>query len=263
MESKRQILSYQPLKYCELVTAKILTEAEAKIYNVETNPKNFSPSEIKELNRCVYNESVGSSSEYHWLVYGLGLKAEKPNKIYRNWKAITLEDYKDVAKYGYTRYYGLDYGFANPTACVEVIYNGDMSFYIRPLLYKPMREMSAPLGEILKSKGVPTGNVTFIWADSVDREPGEEIHLTNDLRANYSLNAVKTSKPSYKARFEFINKVRIYYVADDDFENEYENYEYWYVNDQNTEKPIKKNDHYMNAVEYCIWGIKEYLDIMI
>lgn len=26
---------------------------------------------------------------------------------------------------------------------------------------------------------------------------------------------------------------------------------------------IKKNDHYMNAVEYCIWGIKEYLDIMI
>ena len=74
---------------------------------------------------------------------------------------------------------------------------------------------------------------------------------------------MKTSKPSYKARFEFINKVRIYYVADDDFENEYENYEYWYVNDQNTEKPIKKNDHYMNAVEYCIWGIKEYLDIMI
>ena len=55
----------------------------------------------------------------------------------------------------------------------------------------------------------------------------------------------------------------IYYVADDDFENEYENYEYWYANDQNTEKPIKKNDHYMNAVEYCIWGIKEYLDIMI
>ena len=263
VESKRQILSYQPLKYCELVTAKILTEAEAKIYNVETNPKNFSPSEIKELNRCVYNELVGSSSEYHWLVYGLGLKAEKPNKIYRNWKAITLEDYKDVAKHGYTRYYGLDYGFANPTACVEVIYNGDMSFYIRPLLYKPMREMSAPLGEILKSKGVPTGNVTFIWADSADREPGEEIHLTNDLRANYSLNAVKMSKPSYKARFEFINKVRIYYVADDDFENEYENYEYWYVNDQNTEKPIKKNDHYMNAVEYCIWGIKEYLDIMI
>lgn len=262
-ESKRQLLSYQPVNYSKLVQDKRITSKKAKDYNFDTNPLKFNDKDLRELKRCVYNEEVGSSSEYHWLVYGLGLKSEKPNKIYKGWKAIRLDEYNKVKEYGYNVYYGLDYGFANPTACVEVIFNGDNSFYVKPLLYKPMNKMSGPLGEILKSVGVPIGNVTFIWADSADREPGEEIHLTNELRANYGLNAVKTSKPSYKARFEFIDKVNVFYVEDADFENEYDNYEYEYINGFPTEKPIKKNDHYMNALEYCIWGIKEYLGLMI
>lgn len=262
-ESRRQLLSYQGVKYCGAVIEKILTEEEAKKYNVELNKKDLAPSLLKELKRCQYNESVGSASEYHWLVYGLGIKAEKPNKIYKGWNVISNEDYRKISKFGYTKYYGLDFGFANPTACVEVMYDGDFGFFVKPLLYKPMNQMTAPLGEILKSKGVPVGNVTFLWADSADKEPGGEIHLTNDLRANYGINAVKTSKPTYKARFEFINKVRVSFVADADFENEYENYEYEFINGEPTERPIKKNDHYMNALEYCIWGIKEYLNLMI
>ena len=122
--------------------------------------------------------------------------------------------------------------------------------------------MEGPLGEHLKYAGVPIGNVTFVWADSADREPGSDISLTNDLRILYAINAVPTSKPSYKARFDFINQARIYYVDDGDFDNEYQNYEYEFINGENTGKPIKKNDHYMNATEYCIWGIKEYLGIM-
>lgn len=262
-ESRRQILSYQPLKLCEAVESKILTEVGAKEYDLDANDKNLTEKQLKELKRCLYNENVGSSSEYHWLVYGLGKKSEKPNKIYKNWKVITSEEYQKQEKYGYTKYYGLDYGFVSPTALVEVMFNGDQVFYVRPLLYKPMNQMTAPLGEIIKSKGVPTGNTTFIWADSVDKDKGEDIYLTNDLRANYGLNAVKTSKPSYKARFEFINKMRVCFVENAEFENEYENYEYEYINGTPTEKPIKKDDHYMNALEYCIWGIKEYLNIMI
>ena len=261
-EQRMQILSYQPIKYCDAVTSKILNENSAKTYDLDANPLNLTPKQIKELKRCRYNEDVGSASEYHWLVYGLGQKSEKPNKIYKNWKVISLNQYNEVAKHGYRKYYGLDYGFANPTACVEVMYDGDKSFYIRPLLYKPMSQMEGTLGEHLKYAGVPIGNVTFVWADSADREPGSDISLTNDLRILYAINAVPTSKPSYKARFDFINNARIYYVDDGYFDNEYQNYEYEFINGENTGKPIKKNDHYMNATEYCIWGIKEYLGIM-
>ena len=125
-----------------------------------------------------------------------------------------------------------------------------------------MNQLSAPLGEVLKDVGVPSGDVTYIFADSSDREPGTNISMTNDLRLNYKLNAIPTNKPTYKERFEFITKCKIFFVIDKEFENEYENYEYEFINGFPTERPIKRNDHYMNATEYCIWGIKEYYNIM-
>ena len=259
IESKKQILSYQPLKWAKLVLSNELPIHEAETYDFINNPAKFDLKDIYEIQRCIRNEQNRTASEYHWLVYGLGEKAEKPNKIYNNWKAITLEEYLEQ---DHQTFYGLDYGFANPSACVEVKYDGDMSFYIRPLLYKPMNQLSAPLGEVLKDVGVPSGDVTYIFADSSDREPGTNISMTNDLRLNYKLNAIPTNKPTYKERFEFITKCKIFFVSDKEFENEYENYEYEFINGFPTERPIKRNDHYMNATEYCIWGIKEYYNIM-
>ena len=259
LESKKQILSYQPLKYANAITTKQLTEAQAKNYDHETNPIGLTTKQLKEINRCIHNELTSTASEYHWLVYGLGEKAEKPNKIYHGWKEIPIEYYNEL---DYTKFYGLDYGFANPTACVEIMYDGDVSFFVKPLLYKPMNQMESPLGEMLCAVGVPVGNTTYVFADSADREPGGEISLTNDLRVNYNINAIPTNKPTYKARFEFISKCKIFYVTNRQFEAEYDAYEYEYINGFPTERPIKRNDHYMNAFEYAIWGIKEYYQLM-
>ena len=156
----------------------------------------------------------------------------------------------------------MDFGFANPSAFVKMKYNGDRSFYIKPCLYKPINEMSAPLGEMLMAAGCIAGDSTIMWADSADREPGSEVSLINELRANYDINAWPTNKPTYKARFSSMSNALFFYVDDADFENEVENYQYEYINGMPTEKPIKKDDHYMNAVEYCYWGIKERLGIM-
>lgn len=204
------------------------------------------------------NVKRGTANEYKWLVYGLGIKAEKQSKIYHGWSKITLQDYK---KLNYQKYYGLDYGRANPTACVEIQFDGERTFYVRPLLYQPMNEMTAPLGEVLISVGVPVGPVTYVWADSADKDEGEDVYFTNDLRTNYAINAVKTSKPSYKVRFDFISKAKIVYVYDENFEFEYDNYEYWFIQGVNTEKPIKKNDHYMDSLAYGIFGIKDLLQL--
>ena len=163
----------------------------------------------------------------------------------------------------------MDYGWAKPTALVGVKYDGDRTVYIRPALYKPMNEMkdkhgvSVPLGEFLLIAGFPRGSVTYGWADSSDKEAGSDISLTNDLRTNYKFNLVPTSKPTYKARWEFISSLIVCYVEDADFENEYDNYELEYINDMPTGKPIKRDDHYMNAMEYCLWGMKGYLKIIV
>ena len=266
LESRNELLSSQPIKWSYLAANRLLKESEAMFYDCELNNSKFDNKHIKELLRCQYNEKVKTADEYHWMVYGLGLKSEKPNKIYKGWKAITLEKYNSIKE---REYFGLDFGWANPTALVGVKYDGDKSFYVRPALYKAMNDMVSengvgiPLGEFLTSAGFPSGNVTIGWADSSDKEAGSDKSMINDLRTNYKLNIVPTNKPTYKARWEFITKVNIFYVEDANFEYEYDNYELEYINGAPTGKPIKKDDHYCNSLEYCIMGIKKYLNIQI
>lgn len=264
-ESKNEILSSQPVKWSFLVVNKLITEQSANVYNCELNTAGYEPKHVRELARCQYNEKVRTSDEYHWLVYGLGLKSEKPNKIYKGWKPITLEKYNSIKE---REYFGLDFGWAKPTALVGIKYDGDKSLYVRPALYKPMNDMKGdtgigiPLGEFLVSAGFPSGNVTFGWADSSDKEAGSDLSLINDIRTNYKLNLVATNKPTYKSRWELITKMNVFYVENVDFEHEYDNYELEYINGSPTGKPVKKDDHYMNAMEYGAWGIKEYLSLV-
>ena len=37
------------------------------------------------------NIKKGTAHKYNWLVYGLGIGAEKPNKIYQGWREISYE----------------------------------------------------------------------------------------------------------------------------------------------------------------------------
>lgn len=260
-ESRRDILSKQPVKYSEVVVSGWISEAEAKVYDFKDNPRLFTPKQLKELDRCIKNEKNLTASEYEWLVYGLGLKAENPRKIYKNWKKITLEEYNSIDE---REYFGLDYGWAKPTALVGIKYDGDRTLYVRPALYMPMDKMGeTPLGEYLIACGFPVGNVTYGWADSSDKEAGSDISLTNEIIKNYKLNLAPTSKPTYKERWEFLTKMRVCFVDDGNFENEYENYQLEYIGDQPTGKPVKKDDHYMNAFEYGAWGVKEYMDISL
>ncbi|WP_294267660.1 phage terminase large subunit [uncultured Chryseobacterium sp.] len=258
-ESRRELLSKQPVKHSEVVKLNLISEAAAKVYDIAKNALNFTLKQIKELARCISNENQKTADEYNWMVYGLGLKSENPKKIYHNWKAITLEEYNAIDE---REYFGLDYGWAKPTALVGIKYDGDRTLYVRPALYKPMNAMGeTPLGEYLIAAGFPSGAVTYGWADSADKEAGSDISLTNDIRKNYSLNLQPTSKPTYKSRWEFFTKMKICYVYDSNFEFEYENYQLEYIGDQPTGKPVKKDDHYMNAFEYGGWGIKQYLGI--
>ena len=276
-EQKKKIQSYLPVKYSNAVEIGLLKEKEAFNYDFISNPKQLDDKQIIELKRAIFNESQGTTDEYLHTVYAKGMKAEKPRKIYRNWNKISLEKYNSIKE---KEFFGLDFGWANPSALVGIKYDGDKSFYIRPALYKSMNSMinnaglPVPIGEYLVAAGFPVGNVTYGWADSSDKKAGSDVSTIKDIRSNYKLNLYPISKPSYSERWEFITKVNIFYVREIDhpedktkpyasFEEEYDNYELEYINGAPTGEPIKKDDHYMNAMEYGIWGIKKYLNIRI
>lgn len=129
-EQKAKILSYQPVSMCSIVIEKILPEAEAKAYNLTENPLKLSEKQIKELARCKENERKNSASAFNWSVYGLGLKAERPNRIF-HWTEISDDEYNAIDA---TEYFGSDWGVVDPWAVPKAKYL-DGCLYVKELNY--------------------------------------------------------------------------------------------------------------------------------
>ena len=245
-ESRIQILSYQPFSHCDAVLSGILSINDIN-YNPVTNEKNLSKRQLNELIRCQYNEKTESSSLYHWLVYGLGEKSEKPNRIYRNWKVIDDKLFDNIP---YQTYYGLDFGLSAATGLVAMKFDGDQSFFFKQILYKPMNLMEGTLSDEFKKLNIPLH--CEIIADS-----GNELNKDegNKLRnAGYNVIFAKKKQGSISVGIETIQKSNIYYTKESlDIENEYENYSWKIYKGLQLDVPDESTpDHILDAMKYVV-----------
>lgn len=129
-EQRLKILSYQSIDFCDVVLSGLIQENEARQYDVEKNPLNFSRKQINELTRCILNDSYGTANRFNWQVYGLGEKSEKPNRIF-NWKEIPDHEYQQINA---PIYIGVDWGKVDPWGIIECKYQ-DGRLYIHELNY--------------------------------------------------------------------------------------------------------------------------------
>lgn len=127
---KIKILSYQPIRYCDAVVLGLLSEDQSKQYDLDENVLLLTPKQVKELSRCKENERINSANEYNWQVYGLGLKAERPNRIFR-WKEISDDEYNKINTKIYT---GVDWGAVDPWGIVDIKYY-DGGLYLKERNY--------------------------------------------------------------------------------------------------------------------------------
>lgn len=219
----------------------------------------FVPKEIvKQLES--YNPNIkenivnGTANNYLYQVYCLGLKSEKPNKIYNGWKQCT-EEYFD--KLDFTSYYGHDFGEVSPTANVEVKYDGDRTFYIRERLYKPENVMYSLSNELEK---IGIGKDEIIVADSASRDKILELR-----KAGYYVIGARKGNNSNVSGISLVSKFNIVYTSDSvNIEAEYDNYS-WELDRYGipTDIPLKKDDHLMDALKYVIVFLYNYLTIPI
>jgi len=247
-EQKNKIQSYQPVEMCYLVVEKMVTFQAATVYNCKQNLSEFQDRYIRELTRCQRNEYEKTADKYMWQVYGLGMKSEKPNRIFKGWTKITDREFEDMP---YNNYYGLDFGSTNPSALIEVKYS-DKCFYIRKRLYKPMSKMQPgdennPGGLIKELELMKIKKSDIIVADSADKD--NRIKISN---SGYNIMPARKGPGSVEAGIAIMNEYKIYYVEDEEFEFEYENYEWEVVNGVNLDRPIKKDDHALDAARYII-----------
>lgn len=261
-EQRLKILSYQPVSMCRVVTEKILTEAQANEYDGILNPLGISPGRLKELSRCKENEHKRSASEYNWSVYGLGLKAERPNRIFR-FKEISLAEYQalDVPEYFYS-----DWGAVDPWAVGSVKYY-DGALYVRERNYESENNIRVRLDptELEQIRGKDEGLVS--WAFSKWAIP-YDAHIICDTNRRMKILALReagweyavglttketgTGKTAVVDGIDLLNNLQVFYTSDSvNIKHEQENYSrkidrYGVV----LEEPEDTDNHHMDGIRY-------------
>jgi phage terminase large subunit len=199
-----------------------------------------------------YNIEQGTADNYMWQVYGLGLKAEKPNRIFKGWKPIEANMFDTIP---YQSYYATDFGLSAPTANLEFKFDGDKSFFFRERLYKPMNEMKGTLVEELENIG--TDKTKENICDS-----GNEINQSESRKlknAGHNVIPAKKGAGSISAGIETMQKCIIYYTKDSiNLENEYENYSWRIYNGMQMDEPEQNNeDHLLDCARMGVsWYVR-------
>lgn len=280
-EERRKILSYQPVTLCDAVLGKLFIKEDkgtahntalARAYNVDTNPLNISPRMIRQLIRCKQNEYQNSASDYNWTVYGLGLKAEKPNRIFK-WTKIPDHVFHALTVRTYT---GVDWGNTDPFAIGDVKYY-DGALYVHERNYESENVLRAnltahdrvsveALDTVIEDDGTgdvntKTGIVTWLFRKLdipydrtiiADRNRANKILALRAVGYDYAVGASKLPG-SIKDGYDLLADIPVYYTASsENIDREQENHswetdKYGVIIDG---KPEDKNNHHIDEIRY-------------
>ena len=211
LEAKRQIegrterfkiYGWNPSASDHWIFTEVLRQDPSKYFYVhstfEENP--YLTEEIKNSIRkwepTKENIEAGTASPWHWDVYGLGKRGQRPGAVYTNWELT--ENWP--SRMACTRWcYGLDFGFSiDPTVLIEFAYFQD-KIYIRELVYETglinLRRENEPSVRSLEGRLIElnVGKRDLIRADSAHPDLIAELNI-----AGYNVIGFKKTKgPKY------------------------------------------------------------------
>jgi PBSX family phage terminase large subunit len=193
-----------------------------------------------------YNIQQNTASEYLWTVYGLGLKAEKPNRIFKDW--IIIEDY-EFDKLPYPSYYGLDFGVSAPTALVEMKTDGDGSYFLKELLYKPLNSMIGSLSDEFNTLKIPkTKEIICDSGNELNQAEGQKLK-----NAGYNVIFAQKGQGSVVSAIETMQKSKIYYTKSSyNLEDNYLNYSWKVYQGIQLDIPEETREDLIDASKYVI-----------
>jgi hypothetical protein len=257
IEQKNKILSYQPVKMCSIVEQKLLIEKEAAIYDLVKNEKGFSAEMILELDRCRENEFKKSASEYNWSVYGLGLKSERPNRIF-HFAECKLSEYLALQA---KEYFYSDWGAVDPWAIGAIKYY-DGCLYLRELNYESENEIRAKLSATERTQMAGDDEGIVSWMFNKLGVPRSAIIICDPNRLS-KIRALRmagfdyaqpASKPpgSIMDGVDLLNNLNVYYT-DNSVNVKYEQENYSRKIDRYgvvLEEPEDINNHHLDGTRY-------------
>lgn len=226
------LLAFNPISKNNWIYKKFFENNEQDAKILKTNYKNnrFLDEEyVKQL------ENLKETNKELWNIYGKGEFTDLPDVIYNNYVVDSLGSQKVD-----NSYYGLDFGFNNPTALIEVN-ESDRRYFAREVLYKT-KITNNDLIDFLKT--IPKKD---IYADSAEPNRIEEIK-----RAGFN---IYPSNKDIKAGIDFC-KSRQLKIDKNSVNLIKEIQGYCYKKNKDGElidEPVKYADHLMDAMRYAIY----------
>lgn len=256
-EQRRKILSYQPVKMCRAVEEGTLTNEQAKVYDCIANPLNLSPGRITELRRCLENEYKNSANEFNWSVYGLGLKAERPNRIF-HFNEIPDSTYHALDA---VKYHGVDWGAVDPWGILEAkYYDGGLYFHERNYTSENEWRSKLTTTELTQINGTDEGIVSWLFGKLAISK--NEVQVCDSNRAlkiialresgwEYAIAAEK-GPGSIIDGIDLLNNLKVFFTASS-VNLKYEQENYSRKLDSNgvaLEEPEDIDNHLMDPARY-------------
>lgn len=256
-EQRIKILSYQPLKRSKAVEDKLIDEHKVVEYDFDKNELKIPEDQLKELYRCLLNTEQRSANITKWDIYGRGIKAERPNRIF-HWKPITYSEY---LKLNVRTYIGVDWGKVDAFGILEAKYY-DGKLYLHELNYDSENKWQDKLTPLERQNmaGKDEGFVTWLFTklgipqnhDVVcDNNRPLKILALREAGWERAVAAIKTAG-SILDGIDLLDNLEVFYTdCSENLEYEQENYsrlvdKYGVVQDEAEDK----DNHLMDPTRY-------------
>ena len=243
---KQFTLTFNPWSECWLKTRFFDNPDEDTLAMTTTYTCNewLDEADLKEF------EKMRVNSPRRYRIEGLGDWGISEGLIYSNTERrdIKLQDF--VGQRGYNAFYGLDFGFTDPTAFVGGFINFEQKeIYILMEMYEPGLT-NQDTAERLKAKGI---RHEIIKCDAAEPKSIEELR-----KAGINAKAAAKGPDSVKFGIQKLQNFKIIYSPDCvNFEHEIKNY-CWAKDRQGkqTDSPDHEYSHLMDALRYAIVDLK-------
>jgi phage terminase large subunit len=186
-------------------------------------------------------EHLAEQDENYYRIYTLGEWGIVMGLIYTNWEVVETipEAFEQMA-------YGLDFGYNNPTALVEVRVK-ENNVWVRELIYQKgltNQELISLMQKVGVQRKVP------IYADPSEPERIEEIY-----RAGFNIHRADNR---VKDGIDFVKRHKLF-ILTDSVNTIKELRTYKWREDKNgniLDEPVKFNDHAMDALRYALTALR-------
>lgn len=226
----RIIMDYNPSDELHWIYDKILPRKDCEFFKTTYLNNPFLPDELRnEI------EGLRDVDDNLWRVFGLGERGSSRATIYNHWNLCEQlpEGGEDI--------YGLDFGFNNPTALVQLRIKDD-EIYAHELMYQSGLTNSDLLQWLPK---LITNRQAQIFADAAEPQRIEEIY-----RQGFN---IKPADKSVKDGIDRIRRAKLHITSNSvNLLKEIKSYKYQEDKDGKIlEEPVKLNDHLCDALRYA------------